>query len=449
MFRDRVDAGRQLAQHVHELWARRPDRARADLAIVGLPRGGVPVAEQVALVLGAPLDLILVRKLGVPGQSELAMGAIGEGDVEVVDEQVLRMAQVTKSQFAEVEERERTELDRRTRRYRVGRERLPLAGRVAVIVDDGVATGSTARAACEVARAHGADEVVLAVPVASRDVERRMAGAADEIIALTTPEPFYGIGQFYADFSQSTDDDVTYSLDRAANAVVQRTSAVPLSRPGLPFDDDVDLRLTGVVLPGRLRLPAECRGLAVFAHGTGSNRHSPRNQRVADVLNRAGLGTLLFDLETTREASAAPLGIGELGIRLAAVVRLLDRRLVADRFPIVLVGSSSGAAVALRAAADLGGLVAAVVSRGGRPDLASASLPRVRCPTLLIVGGYDDTVVDVNAAARSRLGGPSEMLIIPGASHLFDEPGTLEQAAFAARDWLLGQLPSASSAIGA
>ena len=183
--------------------------------VLGLPRGGVPVAAEVARALGAPLDVIVVRKLGVPFQPELGMGAIGEDGVRIVNDEVVRATGVSRSQLAEVEARERAELERRARRFRGARSRKSSEGRTAVIVDDGIATGSTARAACQVARAHGATRVVVAVPVAPRGWTARIGGDADECIALTTPEPFWAIGQFYVDFSQTSDDEVVGCLDLA------------------------------------------------------------------------------------------------------------------------------------------------------------------------------------------------------------------------------------------
>ncbi|HVN50639.1 MAG TPA: phosphoribosyltransferase family protein, partial [Acidimicrobiales bacterium] len=158
-FEDRIEAGRVLAERLSSLRGK-------DVVVLGLPRGGVPVAEQVARALGAPLDVIVVRKLGVPFQPELAMGAIGEMGARVLDERLIAQAGITSEEVAEVESRERVELDRRVERLRRGRPRVPLEGRVAVVVDDGLATGSTARVACQVARHLGAATVVLAVPVA-------------------------------------------------------------------------------------------------------------------------------------------------------------------------------------------------------------------------------------------------------------------------------------------
>ncbi|QMU71398.1 hypothetical protein GXP74_27360 [Streptacidiphilus sp. P02-A3a] len=208
-FVDRADAGRRLAAGLERL--RGPD-----VVVLGLPRGGVPVAAEVAAALGAPLDVIVVRKLGVPFQPELGMGAIGEGGVRVVNEAVLTATGTSAAELASVERRERVELERRADRYRGGRARVGLTGRTALVVDDGVATGSTARAACLIARAQGAARVVLAVPVAPVDWRTRLAGVADELVCPDTPADFFGIGQFYQDFTQSTDEQVVDCLDRAA-----------------------------------------------------------------------------------------------------------------------------------------------------------------------------------------------------------------------------------------
>lgn len=176
--------------------------------VLGLPRGGVPVAEQVASQLDAPLDVIVVRKLGVPWQPELAMGAIGEGDTRVLNEEVVGALGLTESRIREVEESERRELDRRVDVFRADREPVPLEGRTAMIVDDGVATGSTAQAACAVARAQGASRIVVAVPVASPPAVKLLSECADEVVCLGTPDDFGAIGVFYRDFTQTSDDEV-------------------------------------------------------------------------------------------------------------------------------------------------------------------------------------------------------------------------------------------------
>jgi putative phosphoribosyl transferase len=207
-FRDRKDAGQQLADLLQPL--RGPD-----VVVLGLPRGGVPVAAEVARALAAPLDVIVVRKVGVPGQPELAMGAVGEGGVRVVDERVVRLAHVPPEEFARAGEREGDELEKRVQRFRGGRPPVPLTGRVAVLVDDGIATGSTARAACSVARAMGAARVVLAAPVCARESARRLGPEVDRLVYLQSPRHFSAVGQFYDDFRPTRDDEVIELLQRA------------------------------------------------------------------------------------------------------------------------------------------------------------------------------------------------------------------------------------------
>ena len=210
-FVDRADAGRRLAMLLEDL-------RDQDVVVVGLPRGGVPVAFEVARALGAPLDVIVVRKLGVPFQPELGMGAIGEAGARVVDERVVVAAGVSAEEFAAVEAHERSELERRVRRFRGTRPPVSLAGRTVVIVDDGIATGSTARAACQVARAQGAARVVLAVPVAPPETVATLCRHADEVVCIEMPARFLAVGEFYKDFSQTSDGEVVALLERAALA---------------------------------------------------------------------------------------------------------------------------------------------------------------------------------------------------------------------------------------
>ncbi|MBO4275033.1 phosphoribosyltransferase [Microbispora triticiradicis] len=213
VFVDRHEAGLLLGERLRDL--REAKEGVGDVVVVGLPRGGVPVAFQVARALGAPLDVILVRKLGVPYQPELGFGAIGEGGVRVVNPDVVRLARLTDDEMAAVERRERAELERRARRFRGAREPVDLAGRTVIVVDDGIATGGTARAACQVARAHGASMVVLAVPVGAPETIASLRGDADEIVCLDTPDHFYAIGAWYEDFTQTSDEDVMECLHRA------------------------------------------------------------------------------------------------------------------------------------------------------------------------------------------------------------------------------------------
>ena len=185
-----------------------------DPVVVALPRGGVPVGVEVADALGAPLDVIIVRKLGTPAQPELAMGAIGEGGARILNHEVLDALRITAEQLDAVERRERVELERRAQRLRAGRARVPLTGHTAILVDDGLATGSTARAAILVAREQGAGRVVVATPVAPRLTVAELADVADAVVCAATPEPFRAIGQWYVDFRPTSDDEVVALLQR-------------------------------------------------------------------------------------------------------------------------------------------------------------------------------------------------------------------------------------------
>jgi dienelactone hydrolase len=201
-----------------------------------------------------------------------------------------------------------------------------------------------------------------------------------------------------------------------------------------------------VTLEGNLAVPPDARGIVVFAHGSGSSRFSSRNRYVAGVLNEGGLATLLFDLLTAEEHEVDVMtrelrfDIPLLSRRMVATVDWLGSESTVSSLPIGLFGSSTGAAAALNAAAERPARVAAVVSRGGRPDLAMASLPGVESPTLLIVGGLDWQVIEMNRAAEAELEAPCRVEIVEGATHLFEEPGTLEQVAALARDWFLEYL---------
>jgi putative phosphoribosyl transferase len=213
-YADRADAGRRLAECLLSYQG-------SDVLVLGLPRGGVPVAFEVAAVLKAPLDVLVVRKLGVPSQPELAFGAIGEGGVRVINDNVLWHVPVCEADIAEVEAAQRAELQRRVERYRGDRAPQPLAGRVVIIVDDGFATGSTARAACLVARAQGVAKLVLAAPIGSPDTIVELGSYADEVICPGAPRYFSAVGQGYDNFNQTSDEEVTTLLKCAEHGFTQ------------------------------------------------------------------------------------------------------------------------------------------------------------------------------------------------------------------------------------
>jgi len=213
MFADRRAAGRELARHLKGC------AARGDTLVLALPRGGVPVAFELARQLGAPLDVVLVRKLGVPGRSELAMGAIASGGVRVLIPSVIDALRIRQDEIDAVAAEEEAELARQEQLYREERPRRDVENRTVIIVDDGLATGATMRAAVEALRRQGAVRIVVAVPVGSGDTCAEMKTVADDVICVFTPEPLHAVGQWYADFSQTTDDEVQSLLADAEQPI--------------------------------------------------------------------------------------------------------------------------------------------------------------------------------------------------------------------------------------
>ena len=448
LFLDRRDAGQRLAERLEHLREENP-------VVIGLPRSGVPVAYEVASALEAPLDVAIVRKLGAPFQPEYALGAIGEEDVVFLNPDAVGILGVSDQELERVKSRERSELERRQRLYRGDHPPLSVRGRTVILVDDGIATGASASAAARVLRRRGAARVVLAVPVGPPGAGERFGEEVDEFFCLEAPADFFAVGPYYEDFGQTSDEQVEELLRTARErgtpterkaATATRADPPPRILGGVDLsktrEQAVQISEGGLQLPGDLRLPPSATGLVIFAHGSGSSRLSPRNMQVAAALNGARLATLLFDLLTEDEASDRDnvFDIDLLSERLVAATRWAQREPALQGLPIGYFGASTGAAAALCAAADLGGDIRAVVSRGGRPDLAEHRLGQVTAPTLLIVGGEDRVVLELNEAAAASLRCPHRLEIVPGATHLFEEPGALERVADLASRWFSKQL---------
>lgn len=432
-FANRDDAGRRLAEELVR-------RGYDDPVVLALPRGGVPVAAEIAEALGAPLDLILVRKIGAPRNPEVALAAVVEGDPpeRVVNEQVLRHSGADAAYLEQETARQVAELQRRRDLYLGNRPRSRVRGRTAIVVDDGLATGATMKAALIALRRWGAARVVVALPVAPASELPVLQQIADDVVCLLADPQFRGVGGAYADFHQLSDEETVGCLRRAWTVAAQTPAGPALGR--------------GVAIPpqglaGDLVVPPDPCGVILFAHGSGSSRLSPRNRQVAAQLNDLGFATLLMDLLTEDEAADRR--------HVFDIPLLAERLLQADLWiaaepelaglPLGLFGASTGAAAALIAAAELGGRVAAVVSRGGRPDLAAPQLARVTAPTRLIVGGDDPQVLDLNRSALAALTCDKDLRIVPGAGHLFEGPGQLETVTRMAGDWFRQHLTRASA----
>lgn len=447
-FRDRQHGGRLLSAKLERYRAERP-------IVLGLTRGGVPVALEVSLALGAELDVMVVRKIGAPGCPEYAIGAVAEGGSTYVRHDAVREVGLGEDDVARLAEREAVEIVRRVRTYRGDRPPPDLAGRTVIVVDDGVATGATARAAARAARQRGAARVVLAAPVIAATAAPELALDFDDVVAVDLPEPFIAVGLWYERFGQVPDEAVLECLRRSREGPEaegeeiwdgewigpERGDPPAELEPetlAIPFDGSPS---GPGVLDADLVLPGGAKGLVMFVHGSGSSRRSPRNRFVARVLQRAGFATLLLDLLTPAEAAedevtARPrFDVELLTGRVLAATRWLSALPRTRGLRLGYFGASTGAAAALAAAAEEPGLIAAVVSRGGRPDLVEArTLEKVRAPVLLVVGSRDETVLRLNRAALPHLAA-AELAVVPGATHLFEEPGALQAVAARAAEW--------------
>ncbi|HZY05704.1 MAG TPA: phosphoribosyltransferase family protein [Anaeromyxobacteraceae bacterium] len=435
LFEDRRDGGRRLAA----LLARYRDEHPV---VLGLPRGGVPVAAEVARALGAPLDVVVARKLGAPGMPEYGIGAIAEGGAVFVSAGAARELSIRPEEVSAIAERESAELLRRVRLYRGDRPFPEVRDRTVILVDDGVATGGTARAAIRAVREREPRKLVLAAPVVAFQTAMSLLTEVDDLVYVDAPEDFIAVGVWYRRFGQTSDEEVVECLAEARRGAAGSAGSVPEARPEAgsdPQEREVSVAVGRLFLPATLGVPPGARGVVLFAHGSGSSRKSPRNRFVAEVLRRRGLATVLMDLLTPEE-EMSPGGlrfdVALLAERLLSARRWLAAHPVLSGLRAGYFGASTGAAAALLAAAEAPDRCQAVVSRGGRPDLAGdAALGAVRAPVLLVVGGRDEPVEALNRRALELLPGEKRLVVVPAATHLFEEPGALETVAELAAGW--------------
>lgn len=428
-FRDREDAARQLSLALGQFRGQVP-------LVLAIPRGGVPIGRIVADLLGGELDVVLVRKLGAPSNPEFAIGAVDEQGMILLNDNA-GWAGADDAYVMRESQRQLDLIRQRRQRYGAGRASASLEGRTVIVVDDGLATGATMIAALRALRARHPARLVCAVPVASLESLAEVRRHADDVVCLATPRPFHAVGLYYRDFAQVEDDDVAAALG------VPPPVGECLSERALRIVSD------GRQLDGDLVTPPSPLGLVLFAHGSGSSRHSARNRFVAHALQERGIATLLMDLLTPTEDAdrSARFDIALLARRLQAALGQVRQEPGLERLPVGLFGASTGAAAAVMVAAEAREEVVAVVSRGGRPDLATpGALSRLRTPTLLIVGGADHEVLGLNRRVQEQMGRWAQLAVVPGATHLFEEHGALEQVAELAAAWFVGHFQGSASA---
>lgn len=412
LFANRKEAGEILAKRLLS------ERKWEGALVLALPRGGVPIGREVADELGLPLDVLLVKKIGAPNQSEFAIGAMPEDEQPIWDQSSISQLDLSEKDLQEAAEISRRKILDQAIKWR--HEPLKIKSKTVIVVDDGLATGLTMVAAVQFLKRQKVSKIIIAVPVASSSSMDSLKPLVDEIVALQIPEPFFSVGQWYKDFTQVTDEMVTDLLDKKTNDEQTTTIKIPL-------------KLGELV--GNLSIPKYPKGVIIFAHGSGSTHQSPRNRLVATALNRLGFATLLFDLLTPAEAldRRNVFDIELLSKRLVTATSWISKHSSLKKLPIGYFGASTGAAAALSAAAHEKNIYS-VVSRGGRPDLAYGKLSQVQCPTLLIVGSEDGDVIKLNEKAKAQLKN-CELAIVPKAGHLFEEPGTLDEVIEYAKSW--------------
>lgn len=413
---DREHAGRQLARALRRVPMAQP-------VVVALSPESVLVARQVSDRLGCDLDALMVIDVVDTEEPHAVIGAVAEGGVSVLDRMACQGVRIDSPMIDAAIHRGLTEASRRAWVVRSGRSIVEVDNRMVVLVEDGIDTGLRMSAAISTFRRAGATRIIASAPIGKRSAIESLQAVADEVICPIVMSDHHGRQHWYEQPESVSDSDIASIVRMAARHEVEIDVADPHGR--------------GWRVHATLAVPRGARGVVIFAHGSGSSRWSPRNHEVATALNEAGFATILFDLLTEEEANERGLvfDIGYLAERLIAVVDWCARDERLRTIPIGLFGASTGAAAALVAAARRPDLVRAVVSRGGRPDLAGTTLSEVDAPTLLIVGGDDQEVLRLNDHASTLIAGMVRLEVVPGATHLFEEPGALERVSLLAASW--------------
>lgn len=422
-FESRQEAGQILGQRLLSYKDQNP-------LILAIPRGGLPVAYEVAKTLKASLDLILVKKIGAPKNPELAVGAVSEDSKPVFNEELVQLLKIDHKALNKMAEQKIDELKEQAKKLRGNTPLQSVKDRVVIIVDDGIATGASLTAAIQLIKQNNPQKIIVATPVGANDTIQQIKKLVDDVVCVEIPQNFMAVGIWYENFDQVPDEEVIRLLGEANYLKNQNSEEIKITEGNESF-------------PGELTTVDSMRGLIIFAHGSGSGRFSPRNKFVANELNKAGFSTLLFDLLTEQEASDRQ-NVFNMDLMARRLLKATDW--AAERFknrnvPIAYFGADTGAGAAFHATAKTSQNIFAIVSRGGRPDLAEEHLEKIKSPTLLIAGENDNQIIPPNKKAQKKLKS-ARFVLIPKASHLFEEPGALDEVVEYAIDWFLTYLPN-------
>jgi predicted phosphoribosyltransferase len=426
-FDDRLDAARQLTERVQQLDLDRP-------IVLALPRGGVVVGAALARALHAPFDVAFVRKLRVPFQTDLALGAIGENGVLVLNEAVMSAAHMSSNEVVAIERFERDELDRLARRVRGAHAAIDVSSRTVIVVDDGSATGATARAALRTVRARGASRVIVALPVAPLDVFTSLCADADEVVCLACPDRVPAVGAWYETFPAVTDEEVTALL---AGAGPEEERLPPTWHATVVFDGDVAIDVRDdLALDARLVVPERASGCVVVADASSAGRYTPRQRTMGGALVEAGFAVLRADLLAEDEAMqrAEVFDIPKLADRLARVTEWCRDHALLRSLPLGYEGDATATAAVLWVAAEDRG-ISALACYSPRPDLVRHRLARVHAATLLVVRSGDAVLTAINRSAVHHLSCPFRLEVVAVTSNVVGGTVATERLADLAAQW--------------